>query len=351
MPEGPLKVVDISEPQEKAAAELLQAANEQGFLFVDGHDFTCEEVDKLFELSKRFFTETACEEKMKHKLQVEKNIGYTDFNAEQLDPKKAKDFKECFNFGRINVDSGEYNVSDDYYDKRSDKNDPNENPVPTIFKDNNELLVSTMQKLHKTANEILRLITIALEIDNEEFFTDKHSGTEKSGCALRMLRYPLTRSDVRAENEVDYDPNIRAGAHTDYGSMTLLFQREGQQGLEIQVDEEKDEFVKVPFLVSKYEGKAPPLVVNIADLMSFWTNGVLRSTVHRVNFNPGDTRTSDRYSIVFFVHPDNDTTLDLVPSEIVKNAGNGIDRPVITAWDHLKKRLTETYTANNIEIV
>ena len=52
---NPLKVIDISEDSITTARELLDAATSQGFLFLEGHDFTQEEVDKLFELSKSFF--------------------------------------------------------------------------------------------------------------------------------------------------------------------------------------------------------------------------------------------------------------------------------------------------------
>lgn len=343
---NPLQFIDISGPQEKTAADLLKAATEQGFLFVDGHDFTQQEVNQLFDLSKDFFTGTEHSEKKKYAIKSN-NIGYTDFSNEQLDPRKARDFKEGYNFGYINFKTGEYNLSEDYYYKRTETNDPSENPVPELFKQNEPLVVSTMQKLHNTAREILRLITIALEIEDEEFFTKRHDQEEPSGTVFRMLRYPLIREDdLDSTGNGTFDPTIRAGAHTDYGALTLLLQREGQQGLELQMDKDKDSddsWVKVPYVASKHEGKAPPLVVNFGDLLSYWTSGVLRSTVHRVKFSPGETRTSDRYSVVFFVHPSNKTTLDPVPSELVKKAGKGVTPPAITALDHLKQRLEETY--------
>lgn len=340
---NPLQVIDISQPQEQTASALLGAAINQGFLFIDGHDFTQEEVDELFRISKKFFTTTELQEKKKYIIKSN-NIGYTGFSNEHLDPRKARDFKEGYNFGYANFKTGEYNLSEDYYYKRSTENDAKENPVPSVLKGNEPLVVSTMQKLHKTASEILRLITIGLNIEDPKFFTDRHRPDEPNGCVFRMLRYPLIRDDDLTKDGATFDPSIRAGAHTDYGSLTLLFQREGQQGLELQGDKEADNWIKVPFLASKHEGKAPPLVVNFGDLLSYWTNGVLRSTVHRVKFSPGETRSSDRYSIVFFVHPSNETTLDPVPSELVQTAGNGQSPPAITALEHLKQRLAATYS-------
>ena len=109
-----LEVVDISEPIESISDVLLDAARNQGFLFVDGHDFSQEEVDTLFGLSKRFFTETPDEEKRKYSIN-KNNIGYTHFTNEQLDPRKARDFKEGYNFGFINFKTGEFNQSEAKY--------------------------------------------------------------------------------------------------------------------------------------------------------------------------------------------------------------------------------------------
>lgn len=345
---NPLKVIDISKPQEEISESLLEAARNQGFLFIDGHDFSKEEVDSLFDLSKDFFTETSHEEKLAHKINTN-NIGYTDFTNEQLDPRKARDYKEGYNFGFINFKTGEFNLSEsEYYKNTGIEKRSGENPVPATFQSNGQVLSQTMQKLHNVACEILRLIAVSLRIEDEKFFTERHRPDEPSGCVFRMLRYPLIREDdLNATTNIDgsaTDLTIRAGAHTDYGSLTLLFQRRGQQGLQLQIGgPDGKEWVNVPFVESRHNGSAPPLVVNFGDLLSYWTNGVLRSTIHRVKFTPGETRTSDRYSIVFFVHPENKTLLTPVPSDIVRDAGDGTENPTITAHEHLKNRLADTY--------
>ena len=92
---------------------------------------------------------------------------------------------------------------------------------------------------------------------------------------------------------------------------------------------------------------SPPILVNIGDLFSYWTNGLLRSTVHRVIF-PKESRRGgeDRYSIAFFCHPANETRLEAVPSEIVAAKAQGYgenDGRVITAEEHLLERLRATY--------
>lgn len=88
----------------------------------------------------------------------------------------------------------------------------------------------------------------------------------------------------------------------------------------------------------------PPILVNVGDLMQFWTNGLLKSTVHRVVFPAGEVR--DRYSIAYFCHPLDHIEIEAVPSNVVKakgkESGEAMTKP-ITAEGYLKKRLAETY--------
>lgn len=111
----------------------------------------------------------------------------------------------------------------------------------------------------------------------------------------------------------------------------------------------------------------PPILVNIGDLLSYWTDGLLKSTVHRVVFPLSEQRApspQDRYSIVFFCHPRDTTELVPVPSEVVAayrrqrqgvqggdervgfGGGAGALQPgkrALTAYEHLMSRLAATY--------
>ena len=92
-----------------------------------------------------------------------------------------------------------------------------------------------------------------------------------------------------------------------------------------------------------------PILVNIGDLLDYWTNGLLKSTVHRVIFPKGEEG-RDRYSIAYFCHPIDEAELVAVPSELVRgrkreNGGSGSEEGgmVLTAKDHLNQRLAATY--------
>lgn len=181
-------------------------------------------------------------------------------------------------------------------------------------------------------------------------------------------------------SDKEYDPSIdiRAGAHSDYGSLTLLFQLPGQPGLEILTP--SGEWVPVPTdpdsstlasssAATATETRSLPILANIGDLLSYWTNGLLKSTIHRVIFpnnnklSYGISKTSEnndgsdrlvsnaRYSIAYFCHPLNDAKLEPLPSEAVYNRkliddndNSSSRKRVMTAKDHLDERLAATYS-------
>lgn len=324
---NPLTTVDISKPDKVTVAkELLDALVSQGFVFIDGHDFQADEVNKIFDLSKEFF-KLPLEYKQKFPFDSS-NSGYIQFNRENLDPSQKKDFKEGLNFSGIDFTSGEPS-----------------GPVPEWFIEDtsrHEFVKKTILKLNQLALDLLVVLARALDIqDNDEcpgieWFTSRYKPTSKSGSTLRFLHYPAQNSD-------DELSEVRAGAHTDYGSMTLLFQKEHQEGLEIYSPLSK-KWEKVPFITSSKPGMAPPIIVNIGDLLSYWTAGLLKSTIHRVRFS--NAQAEDRYSIVFFSHPSDETLLEPVPSELLRDrTGRGVakDTEYITALQHLQKKIANTY--------
>lgn len=91
----------------------------------------------------------------------------------------------------------------------------------------------------------------------------------------------------------------------------------------------------------------PPILVNIGDLLSHWTDGLLKSTMHRVVMPK--SRREARYSIAYFCHPVDDTDLVPIPSErirtmnVEKKEDRQSEKKVMTAAEHLKSRLAATY--------
>ncbi|RLV92206.1 hypothetical protein JA1_003329 [Spathaspora sp. JA1] len=329
---NPLKVVDISQTdQVLVQKQLLDAATSQGFLFIEGHDFTQQEIDSLFELSREFFN-LPHEYKLKYSINST-NHGYSNFGGENLDPQHQQkgDPKEALNINSIDFSTGE-----------------SSKPIPDWISNDpqrNEFLSGVISRLFKLSIRILEILASGLEIEDSDqvkgrdWFSAKYAPDKSSGSTFRLLHYPGQKS-------LNPESVIRAGAHTDYGAVTLLFQQEKQAGLEIYSPVSK-QWESVPFVSSKIAGVAPPIVVNIGDLLSYWTAGLLKSTIHRVKFPKEVQETGqDRYSIVFFSHPNDDALLEPVPCSLIRNRqgrGANKDDGKITAKEHLQRRLAATY--------
>lgn len=327
-----LPVIDISNFIPEVGKQMLDAATEFGFLYIntDGAGFTEDDVNQQFKLSQHFF---AMPEVEKETYRIDhSNHGWVGMQAEILDPKSQRrgDFKEAFNVG-------------EFLDGKPRK------PLPPVLQDHLNDLTTFEAKCRKLCDRVLDLLALGLEVEERSFFSSRH--TQPSGCTVRLLHYPAIPEDVDYEPEVD----IRAGAHSDYGSITLLFQRPSQPGLEIRTSE--NSWAPVPVIPDVYTVSTtfPPILVNIGDLLSYWTNGMLKSTVHRVIF-PRDSRRGgeDRYSIAYFCHPGNDVELVPVPSKLVAqytleegvqvgHGGGAVSERPITAQEHLMNRLQATY--------
>ena len=193
----------------------------------------------------------------------------------------------------------------------------------------------------------------ALSIQENGWFAERHDlARGPTGSILRLLYYPAVEMPSS-------DADVRAGAHSDYGSVTLQFQRPGQPGLEIWAPSERWE--SVPVDPTSHAGSTPgtlPILLNIGDVLSYWTNGLLKSTIHRVVFPqpaPG-VEIKDRYSMAYFCHPIHTTELEPVPSNLVQSMSGSAEAKtqlnkvkglgggkVLTAHDHLDARLRATY--------
>jgi isopenicillin N synthase-like dioxygenase len=325
-----LPVIDISKPTLEIGKQMLAAATKYGFLYIDtnGTGFTEEILDREFVIGQKFFSQP---DSVKAESAIdETNSGWTGMHTEVLDPKNQRkgDFKEALNIGEF-------------------MNDKPGSNFPKILTPYVKELAEFEAIARSVRDRILNLLAMGLEIEDENFFSATH--TTPSGCTMRLLHYPSLSSDVDYQPDVD----IRAGAHSDYGSITLLFQRPSQPGLEILTPD--NTWAPVPVFPPGYKTSTtlPPILVNIADLLSYWTNGLLKSTVHRVIF-PKDARRGgeDRYSIAYFCHPANHTKLVPVPSKMVQDLkfsgqvghGGGVDESkAMTAAEHLHKRLEATY--------
>ncbi|RFU34995.1 hypothetical protein B7463_g1398, partial [Scytalidium lignicola] len=333
---GRIPVIDISgsAPEAQVAKDLVEAAATYGFVYVknEGKDIPVDAINNAFKLSKSFFS-SPVEEKESCKIS-ENNRGWSGMHGETLDSKqRVGDFKEIINFGEFS-------------------NGKAQQPLPPTLKDHEGELNAFQDYCHNLCLKILTLFAIGLDVDPAQggrtWFSSRHSrALGPSGCTLRFLYYP----SIQSSNDFNPEVDVRAGAHSDYGSITLLFQNPGQPGLELlppnTTSATSQDWSPVSVTPSGTENDPlPPILVNIGDLFSSWTNNLLKSTVHRVVF-PKEAKIGgeDRYSIAFFCHPVNNTVLDPVPSERVKTLSGKGGKNVegMTAEEHLLSRLKATY--------
>ncbi|KAG2196996.1 hypothetical protein INT47_006943 [Mucor saturninus] len=295
----------------KVAQDVLQACKSIGFFYMINHDLPQQDIDRAFELSKEYF-DLPAQEKRQHLID-DTNHGYSQIYSETLDPENQRqgDHKEGFNF-------------------RNFKDGKPFAPLPTLFEQNVAFLDKFSNDCHATALQVLEAFAIALEIPAEkggkEFFKERHQ-QEGSAEILRFLKYPRG-------GEAEYKEVVRAGAHSDYGSITLLFQKD-VPGLEVQAS--RTSWISAPLIPGA-------ITVNVGDQMEIWTGGLLKSTKHRVTFLPEHNHL-DRYSIPFFAHPNDSVPLLPVPSALVDQTitAVGSDGHVLTAHEHLRSRLDATY--------
>ncbi|KAI9484467.1 hypothetical protein BDB00DRAFT_855549 [Zychaea mexicana] len=299
----------------QVAQKVLEACKSIGFFYMVNHGIAKDQIDRSFELAKEFF-DTPANEKRKYLIQ-EDNHGYSELYQETLDPENQKqgDHKEGFNF-------------------RNFVNGKAHAPLPAVFEKEHAFVEGFSRACHGMAMRVLQAFAIALEIPEEEgganWFADRHTYDEQSGQILRYLKYPRG-------GESTYQEPVRAGAHSDYGSITLLFQKD-VPGLEVKAS--RTEWISAPLIENS-------ILVNVGDQMQEWTNGLFKSTLHRVTFLPEHAHL-DRYSMPFFVHPEDATLLSPIPSKVVpppSESTQGVAKSgeIITAGEHLRRRLDATY--------
>jgi isopenicillin N synthase-like dioxygenase len=141
-------------------------------------------------------------------------------------------------------------------------------------------------------------------------------------ATMRMIHYPPYEGEIK-ENQV------RGGAHTDYGTITLLWRFDDVPGLQIY-DKEDDEWIDAPIIENS-------IVLNVADMFARWSNDILKSTPHRI-VNSDLSR--PRYSMPYFVDPGRDVMIENITKDPAKY-------PPISAYEYLKWRLAQSYVDDN----
>jgi isopenicillin N synthase-like dioxygenase len=152
--------------------------------------------------------------------------------------------------------------------------------------------------MHRLVVFLMRLTALGLGLD-ETHFDDK---VNRSIGTMRLNYYPR-------QHRPPLPGQLRAGAHTDYGGLTILNGEDVPGGLQVRARDGRWIDVRTG---------PDHFVVNIGDLLMRWTNDRWLSNLHRV-VNPPQGGQAARLSIAFFNHPNWDVMIECVaPAGLAK---------------------------------
>ena len=280
----------------RITAEIAHACRDVGFFYVREHGVRQDLLDAAMAQAHAFF---ALPQARKDALKISAdsgNQGYVGLRTEALDPGRNVDDKAALNIRMEGRDHGGSSLC------------PELAGFDGVMADYFRRLLTLGVDLHRP---IARDLGLA-----EDYFDSR---LDRPMATLRLLHYPP--ASVRA------DGAFGAGAHTDYGNLTLLL-TDDAGGLEVQ--RRNGDWIAAPPMPGAF-------ICNIGDCLMRWTNDVYRSTPHRVTNPQG----RDRYSIAFFLDANADALVEAIPDCVAPGA-SPLYQPII-AGDYLASRLAQTY--------
>ena len=322
MTDNPVPIIDIapfmgaSEAGKRALAERLDAAcQEIGFLVISGHGIATSLFDEVFAVSRAFF-ELPLSEKMRYEPpHKEANRGYTAVAsrtlAYTLDEATPPDLRERFSIGPL-TDHGS-----DYRGQPGAEGMYQLNQWPDRPEQFQYVFARLYREFEDLTARLMGIAAIALELPQDYF--DAKIDRHFSACG--SFNYPVPDSEP-------LPGQLRAGVHTDFGTLTILAIGAGESGLQIK-SSSGDWTDVVP--------AADHLVVNIGDMMARWTNDRWRSTLHRVVNPPAAANSGNsRQSIAYFGNPNYDTEIRCL--DACTGPGNPPKYDLVLAGHHMYEK-------------
>ena len=285
-----IPVIDLN--SSKALQQIENAYTTVGFaVFINAFSTKQQHVfDLWFDQMKAFF-ELDIDIKNSYGYIGDTNLGYTGWGGENVDPTAPKDMKESFNYNDTRMPERMWPVE-----------------VPGFRQ--------TARATVVLADDLtLRIMGMFDQIlGTGSTLTDAHLTNYST---TRVIKYPVYDGPIE-------DRQMRIGEHSDYGTLTLLWQINDIPGLEVQ--DLNGKWHPVPYAENG-------VVCNIGDLMQRWTNDYFKSTKHRVVNSHID---QVRYSMPHFVDP--------APGTIVKNlTPEPAKYEPVESLSYLKWRLAQSY--------
>ena len=290
---------DFDERRDEIADQLWDAAVDIGFFQLVNHGIDLSAVREAFAMTERFF---ALPDAVKAQYPLKANAGW-ESRAQVRPSTGTADQKESYQITRPRM-TGLY---------------PSEEELPGF----RQTMLEFEMQSWAVGMRVLSCFASKLGFD-EAFFTRAHDMEQATyQSTLRLLHYYAIPPEAQGSLDL-----WRAGAHTDFDCLTLLYQRPGQGGLQVCPGKEME---------AQAWTSIPPdeeaITCNIGDMLMRWSDDVLPSNFHRVrNPQPGEYM-GPRYSIAFFCQANRDTLIESPSGKY----------PPITAGDYLKQRIAANF--------
>ena len=275
-----LSRIDDPAAQLEIANKITEASKTWGFLLLKNHAIPTEDVKHLFSLAHAFFALPPAE---KDPWPI--NSHYVGYNA-PLSDRKKDDKASMWLAGAPGQLSHSLPA------------------LPPFWHAHVAQIEAFKHACHGLVIKLLQCFALALHLPDRDYFAKAHAEDAGNGNQFRLLSYPA-RSNLQGET------TTRMSAHSDSGSVTLLFQT--CAGLE--VESPSGAWVPAPCIEDH-------ILVNLGDALAFWSGGQLKATKHRVTFG-GVPHDVERISMAYFGAASPETVLEPI---ISNESGEGMGR-------------------------
>ena len=302
--------------------EVHKACRETGFFYVANHGISEELIAGQFAWARRFF-DLPLERKMAiHMTKSPTFVGYEPLGVQVTDSQDPKvkasppDLKEAFFIGT--------EIGEDHHYAGKAIRGYGYNQWPEAMPGFREAVLAYHAAISALSMRVVRMLALSLDLP-ADYFAPMF---DMPNTTLRMLKYPPQPASA-AFNQMG------AGAHTDWGGVTLLTQ-DDVGGLEVR--NAAGEWIRAKPIPGTF-------VVNLGDLTKRWTNGLYNSNLHRVMNNASGR---DRYSIAFFFGPRPSAIIEALPTCV--GADNPAQFAPCTAQEHVNEMFRRSYAALKPEL-
>ncbi|MDP6235414.1 MAG: 2-oxoglutarate and iron-dependent oxygenase domain-containing protein [Candidatus Poseidoniaceae archaeon] len=301
--------LDFTSGDEERKSAFIQSVGDSlkdiGFFALKNHGIPLSAIEKSYEQGDAFFSMSEDVKRTYLQPQIAHQRGYTAFGIEHAKNNPAPDLKEFWQTGRSHPTSGK-------------KPTYVENVWPeTHLPQFREVIDDLFSRMENVSQNLLQSCSLYLGKPKSWL----GSMAEDGNTIMRIIHYPPLGDDVQPGA-------VRSAEHEDINFITLLVTATAD-GLEVM--DHDGSWIKV-------EGDATHIIVDSGDMLQNLTNGLFKSTTHRV-VNPANS-TERRFSMPMFVHPRNE--IDLTPrQEFIEMTGGKALFQSITAGDYLHQRLVE----------